>query len=137
MRLYLDTNILVFLITRQEEEISNDVLALIQDYENTLLVCPTVLQELIQLMQIGKLGKHRLSADSLFEWVENIGLNIIPTEKRHLATMANLPMYADHRDPADRLIIAQAISDRIPLVSSDLKFSRYAKHGLNFIQNKR
>ena len=36
-----------------------------------------------------------------------------------------------------RLIVAQAISDRIPLVSSDGKFTRYERYGLDFIQNRR
>ena len=43
----------------------------------------------------------------------------------------------DHRDPFDRLIIAQAISDKATLISSDLKFQWYEKYGLTFIQNKR
>lgn len=50
---------------------------------------------------------------------------------------ASLPLYDDHRDPADRLIIAQAIADRVALVSSDRKFSRYGRHGLHFVYNER
>lgn len=46
-------------------------------------------------------------------------------------------LYDDHRDPNDRLIIAQAISDQIPLISSDRKFSRYERYGLDFIFNER
>ena len=43
----------------------------------------------------------------------------------------------DHRDPNDRLIIAQAISDRATLISSDRKFDRYERYGLQFMFNKR
>lgn len=50
---------------------------------------------------------------------------------------ASLPFIKDHRDPFDRLIIAQAISDKATLVSSDLKFQWYEKYGLDFVQNKR
>ena len=48
-----------------------------------------------------------------------------------------LHILGDHRDPNDRLIIAQGISDNIPLISSDLKLSRYEKYGLDFILNER
>lgn len=60
-----------------------------------------------------------------------------PLTERHLDTLAALPLYDDHHDPNDRLIIAQAIADRVPLVSSDQKFARYVRHGLDFIFNER
>ena len=65
----------------------------------------------------------------------NIG--IVPVSEKHLETLTQLPMFDDHRDPNDRLIIAQAISDHIALISSDLKFDRYIPYGLDFIYNKR
>lgn len=48
-----------------------------------------------------------------------------------------LPFFDDHKAPNDRLIIGQAISDKTILISSDHKFERYVKYGLNFIFNKR
>jgi PIN domain nuclease of toxin-antitoxin system len=43
----------------------------------------------------------------------------------------------DHKDPNDHMIIAQAISDKIPLISSDNKFKPYEKQGLQLVFNKR
>lgn len=43
----------------------------------------------------------------------------------------------DHHDPNDRLIIAQAIVDQAPLISSDYKFKMYERHCLDFVFNKR
>ena len=40
-----------------------------------------------------------------------------------------------HNDPSDRLIIAQAIIEKIPIISSDKKFPEYRKQGLEFIPN--
>lgn len=65
------------------------------------------------------------------------GIEVQPLTERHLDTLAALPLYDDHRAPNDRLIIAQAIADRVPLVSSDRKFARYVRHGLDFIFNER
>lgn len=64
-------------------------------------------------------------------------MNIATVSKKHLQQVAVLPMYEKHRDPNDRLIIAQALSDRTALISSDQKFSLYERDGLELIFNKR
>ncbi len=46
-------------------------------------------------------------------------------------------MRPDHKDPTDRIIIAQAIAEKIPIVSSDTKFHDYKRSGLKFVFNKR
>lgn len=66
-----------------------------------------------------------------------MGISIIDVDRRHLAAYASLPMLKDHSDPFDRLIIAQAITDKIPIVSSDHKFKLYEKYGLQLVFNKR
>jgi hypothetical protein len=40
-----------------------------------------------------------------------------------------------HNDPSDRLIISQAITEKIPVISSDTAFPLYRKHGLDLIEN--
>ena len=55
----------------------------------------------------------------------------------YLQEYANLPLWKEHSDPNDRLIIAQAKSDKICLVSSDHKFRHYQQYGLEFLFNKR
>lgn len=141
MRLYLDTNILVFFATGEEDEISADVEEMLRDYENSLLTSTVCVHELIHLFQIGKIHTSRggaLPNVSGFEsWLDDMGVRIMPVNVRHLEEYARLPILGDHRDPNDRLIIAQAISDRVPLISSDRKFARYAKHGLDFVFNER
>jgi len=44
---------------------------------------------------------------------------------------------SDHKDPNDHIIIAQSISDKIPVISSDRKFKLYEKQGLKLVFNKR
>ena len=45
-------------------------------------------------------------------------------------------MVEGHNDPNDRLIISQAITEKIPLISSDTKFPKYVKFGLDLIPNR-
>jgi PIN domain nuclease of toxin-antitoxin system len=51
------------------------------------------------------------------------GFEILPIEPEHLITLSTLTFF--HRDPFDRLMIAQAITEDIPLVSSDRIFELY------------
>jgi len=52
-----------------------------------------------------------------------------------LLTFANIIPAENHGDPFDRMIIAQAIAERMPLISSDTKFYHYRKQKLEFIFN--
>ena len=143
MRAYLDTNILVFLFQKNLGEISADTQELIDDCANILMTSTVCVQEFIRLCQIGKVyGEKKrqdnvVEADDILPWIEGMDIKIVPTVERHLATLAGLPLYGDHRDPNDRLIIAQAITDRIPLISSDRKFAKYERYGLELIYNER
>lgn len=140
MRLYLDTNILIFFLF-QPDDLSNHVSQILLDYANILLTSTVCVDEVIHLCQIGKINyggkKDAISAKDIIASIEGIGIDIISVSKKHLQQVAALPLFEGHRDPNDRLIIAQAISDRIPLISSDLKFSLYEGNGLELIFNKR
>lgn len=133
MRLFLDTNILVFFLYGQDE-LCADVKEILYDYSNTLFTSTVCVQELIHLCQIGKISQD---SNLVLEALETTGVSIEQVTKKHLSELASLPLYDDHRDPNDRLIIAQAIADKITLVSSDRKFLRYEKLGLDFMFNER
>ena len=81
--------------------------------------------------------KDAPDAESVVDWLHEMDIRIVPVSEKHLRTYATLPIQDDHRDPNDRLLIAQAITDRTALVSSDHKFAWYEKEGLEFIFNKR
>jgi PIN domain nuclease of toxin-antitoxin system len=51
------------------------------------------------------------------------GFQILPIEREHLIVLSNLDII--HRDPFDRIIIAQSIAENIPVVSSDEVFKQY------------
>lgn len=140
MRLYLDTNIIVFLLFDQDE-LDGGVMEALFDYENTLQTSSICVHELIHLCQTGKVGgsskKERIDPSSIIRNIHEVGIGIVPVNERHLSAYSNLPIHGDHRDPNDRLIIAQAISDKAILVSSDHKFDKYERDGLQFMFNER
>lgn len=119
-----------------------DVDAIINDYETLVYSSSVCFAELVHLIQIGKVQIDgcrdiRRAANMALQKLEELDVNMVATTENHIKTLVELPLYDDHRDPNDRLIIAQAISDQIPLISSDRKFSRYERYGLDFIFNER
>jgi len=68
---------------------------------------------------------------------ERYGIEIVYFNKQHFNVYATLQIAKDHKDMNDHTIIAQAIADKIALISSDHKFDLYKKQGLKFVYNKR
>ena len=141
MRLYLDTNVLLrFLFDKNE--LGAQAVESLFDFSNILYTSSVCVQELIHLCQIGKIGetikgkRKPINPALIIPRIREAGIHINPITEKHLQTFAELPLSADHRDPFDRLIIAQAISDRATLMSSDKKFPRYEKNGLQFVYDE-
>jgi PIN domain nuclease of toxin-antitoxin system len=90
-------------------------------------------------MQVEKLHiKSWRCANDVFNTIENeYNITIKYIKKEHLLTFANLELLKDHGDPFDRMIIAHAITEKIPLISSDRKMQSYKKQGLDFIFNEK
>ena len=141
MRIFLDTNILAFMLTDRLDDISQDTMLQLNDYTNQLMASSVCVAELIHLCQIGKLsGGRRKGAPhpaSIMAWLKAVGISMKSPDEKSLQVFSELILFEDHRDPNDRLIVAQAISDRVPLISSDRKFERYRPYGLDFMFNER
>jgi PIN domain nuclease of toxin-antitoxin system len=138
MRYLLDTNILLYIIL-DGDELSREVSEIIDDYGNSLYVSSESIKELIHLFHIGKIHTRKWKeAQDVFGTIEQeLGISINYVKKEHLLTLARLTPAPGHNDPSDHLIIAQAITEKIPLISSDRKFDHYRKQKLNFIYNKK
>lgn len=115
---------------------------ILSDYGNILLTSMVCVHEIVHLIQIGKVGVRkgddvRSVAKAVIDAIVSHGVGIMPVTMKHVETLAALPLFDDHRDPNDRLIISQAVRDRIPLISSDRKFYKYERYGLEFVFNER
>ncbi len=133
MRLYLDTNVLTFLVTGQQDRIGDDARELITDYANTLHTSVICLHELSYLLATGKVkrGREWKGGVSVADRVREFGISIEPVTERHVRQEETLPLLERHKDP----IVAQAICDRATLLSSDKEFPRYRKYGLILVEN--
>ena len=140
MRYLLDTCIFIHFAT-DKDLLSRDVYALLKDYDNTLYVSAETVRELVIQFNKGKLvSKFWKSADSMIASIkEDYFIDILPLKEEHMRTYANLRINTaqDHNDPSDHIIIAHAITNRIPLISDDGKFGFYRNQGLELIENKK
>ena len=70
---------------------------------------------------------------------DEYGIYIRPINREHIHTYARLSLNTrqDHRDPSDHVIISHAITEHMPLISSDTRFGYYRAQRLDFIYNKR
>ena len=135
MRHLIDTNVLVNIV--ENDFISDDVYAILYDYSNQVYISSESIKEFIMLVQAGKISekKDKLIFD-IFDFVENeLGYTVKYIAKEHLRTFAKLDLIEGHNDPTDRLIIAQALTEKMPVISSDKKFPKYRKQGLDLIFN--
>ena len=135
MRYLIDTNVFINYI--EDKYITDDVRVIISNYENIIYISSESVKEYIHLVQNDKVTPNiSLRKLDVFDFIENtLGFHVKFIAKEHLRTLTVLDTIDGHNDPNDRLIIAQAITEKIPLISSDKKFPKYLKMGLEFSPN--
>lgn len=87
--------------------------------ENRVLISAVVIWEVAIKRRLGKLD----APADLLEQLERAGVDLLPITARHADRVGTLPMH--HRDPFDRLLIAQADIDRLTLVTADGEMNDY------------
>ena len=138
MRYLLDTNIFIYWAT-DFDSLSNDVASMLNEPDAQLYMSSASVMELV----IGFNNKSfdtkrwKTSEDMVRSIYEEYFIEILPFKEEHLITFARLRANVanGHKDPFDHIIISQAISHRMTLVSSDTKFAFYRKQGLRLIEN--
>jgi PIN domain nuclease of toxin-antitoxin system len=90
---------------------------------NDLFLSVASLWEIAIKMSIGKLKLLRSFEQIVPAQLEENFINILPIELNHLSQIIELPFH--HRDPFDRLIIAQGMTEGLPVISSDASFQMY------------
>jgi PIN domain nuclease of toxin-antitoxin system len=123
MKYLLDTCALIDMLFTPERLSTRAWAAL--ESGNSLAVSIASFWEIMIKQQIGKLGIKETSAQDLKTACTALDIEVLQTEIKHIDLIRSLPRYKDHGDPFDRLIICQALSEKLPLITSDGKMSRY------------
>lgn len=123
MKLLLDTHVFLWFITG-DSRLSSDARSLIEDMANDKFVSIASLWEIAIKFSLGKLTLSD-DFDVLFPNQLNInGFEQLAVETNHLYEIVKMPFH--HRDPFDRLLVAQAISEKMSIISIDSAFDNYS-----------
>ncbi len=140
MRYLLDTCTLLF-ATTEPELLGKDVRHLFDDYDNEFCVSIETVKELIITFKNKGLKFHTCqNCEEIIDTIKNVfWFTILPLQEEQMQTYANLEIntFQDHRDPSDHVIIAHAITNKIPLISCDRKFEFYTRQGLELISYRK
>ncbi len=118
MRLMLDTHVLLWW-REAARPLSRRARAEIADGSNEILVSIASLWEITIKRSLGKLT----FPDDLEAVIDEENFGLLSISFRHLRTLDTLPHL--HRDPFDRLLLAQSLAERLPIISSDRRFAAY------------
>lgn len=120
MDLLLDTHALIW-FTTNSSRLPTALAQQFGDVRNTLLISRISLLEIAIKSQLAK-ADFPLVFESWLERLRFFDFAFLDITDAHLITLSQLPSVKDHRDPFDRLLIAQALTDDLTLVSRDEKF---------------
>ena len=121
-RLLLDTHTFLWW-DAAPERLSAAVLALCQNSSVRLFLSIVSLWEIQIKSGLGKLPLSLPLAEIIQNQQMRHGLQLLPVTPEHIYALSGLPLH--HKDPFDRLLIAQALTEGLPLASVDSAFSSY------------
>jgi PIN domain nuclease of toxin-antitoxin system len=118
MRLLLDTHVYLWVVMGSPR-ITAAARSAIETAEQTFVSAASIWEIGIK----ARLGKIEADPDELVAAIEQSGFVELPVRAVHAAAAARLPMH--HNDPFDRLLVAQALTEPLRLVTADAVLARY------------
>jgi len=121
MRILIDTQAFIWFV-ENNKNLPSKIKKELENSDNTVIVSIASLWEMTIKMSLGKL-KVNCEIEEMIQILYDNGFNILPILPEHIIKLSTLQYI--HRDPFDRIIISQALSENIKLVSSDEIFDNY------------
>ncbi len=121
MNILLDTHTFLWYL-EDSGKLSSKAAEIIEDTSNTLYLSIASLWEISIKLGLGKLTLQN-SFSELEEVVQQLKIDVLPIAFSDTECYLNLPLH--HRDPFDRILVAQAINHSLVLISCDVAFDAY------------
>jgi PIN domain nuclease of toxin-antitoxin system len=122
MRVLIDAHTLLWAVD-DVSKLSSPALAALQDPSNDLFVSAGTIWEMAIKVGLGKLALSRPYRPWIEQALADLGAIVLPISVPHADVQAALPHH--HRDPFDRLLIAQALVEGMAIVGVDVQFDSY------------
>lgn len=122
MKVLLDTHAFLWFL-ESDPHFSQRALSFIQDRSSEVLVSTAGLWEIAIKLSLGKLRLGGPFETFIPQQLSANDIGLLGIELGHMAIVSDLPLY--HRDPFDRMLIAQSITERMLVISADPAFDAY------------
>jgi PIN domain nuclease of toxin-antitoxin system len=122
MRILIDTHVFIWW-TSDSQKLSFTVYNLLTNPKTQVILSVVSIWEMQIKLSLGKLQLKTALPELVEDEVKQNRIELLPLDLSHIYALSNLPNY--HRDPFDRLLIAQAKSEELVIISIDEKFDGY------------
>ena len=122
MRLLVDTHTFLWAITG-DRRLSTRAQAALASFDSEVFVSAASAWEIATKYRLGKLPEAESFSGSIQRIVEQIGFHELPVSIEHAQRAGSMP--GEHRDPFDRMLIAQAHAEGLVVVSNERLFDSY------------
>ena len=122
MRILLDAHTFLWFVLG-DAQLSNSAKAFIVDPANQILFSPVSYWEIAIKISIGKFRLPDIEKNIVEMSAEDLAAKTLPLYTHHSLRVAEMPLH--HRDPFDRLLIAQAQAEGLPLMTADPVLAKY------------
>ena len=122
MRILIDTHVFIWW-TSDSQKLSFTVYNLLTSPKTQVIFSVVSIWEMQIKLSLGKLQLKTALPELVEDEVKQNKIELLPLDLSHIYALSNLPNH--HRDPFDRLLIAQAKSEALVIISIDEKFDGY------------
>lgn len=120
MHVLLDTHLFIWWLNN-DKNLSKKARQIIRDAEEVYISSASIWEAAIKV----QLGKLNVNINSLVDLIESEGFIELPISAKHAAKIIELSLH--HRDPFDRILIAQAISEPLRFLTGDATLKKYSE----------
>jgi PIN domain nuclease of toxin-antitoxin system len=106
---------------------------IISNRNNEICVSAVSFWEISLKTRINKFSFENININDFPRYAKNMGFTIIDMQENEAITFHKLPLKKNHKDPFDRMLIWQAITKNMTILSKDELFEQYRKDGLKVI----
>lgn len=123
MQLLIDTHVLIWYL-EDNPQLTSTAAEILEDTRHNLYISIASLWEIAIKSGLGKL-KLKIEFHELKKLLERFSIEIVSIDFEDTQTYLTLPFFDNHRDPFDRILVAQVTARSMTLVSGDKKFDLY------------